>query len=121
MSVVTVHILSIVTLLPLLGALALTLVPRRLDRMLRGGAIVVSLATFALSVRLYAAFDGGSASYQFEEQLAGRRPPGPPYPSGTDASALLLCPSPPSSPPFRLPPACPPSRAPPRESSTPSP
>ncbi len=55
------------TLLPLAGALALTLVPRRLDQVLRVGALIVSLAAFAASIRLYTGFDGGSAAYQFEE------------------------------------------------------
>jgi len=83
-------ILSVVTLLPLVGGLALTLVPRRHDNVLRGGALAVAVATFAISVRLYTAFDVGSASYQFEEQVAWMPSLGASYHIGIDGISLLL-------------------------------
>ena len=78
------------TLLPLAGALALTLVPRRLDQVLRVGALIVSLAAFAVSIRLYTGFDGGSASYQFEENVAWMPSLGASYHIGIDGISLLL-------------------------------
>ena len=86
----TPHVLSIVTLLPLAGALVLTLVPRRLDQVLRVGALIVSLAAFAASIRFYTGFDGSSASYQFEEQVAWMPSLGASYHIGIDGISLLL-------------------------------
>jgi NADH-quinone oxidoreductase subunit M len=83
-------LLSIVTLLPLAGAIALTLAPRRHDVALRAGALVVSVATFVLSLPLYMRFDGGSASYQFEEQAAWMPSLGASYHVGIDGISLLL-------------------------------
>ena len=83
-------VLSIVTLLPVAGALALTLAPRRHDALLRGGALAVSLATFVISLPLYLGFDAGSASYQFEEQMAWMPSLGASYHVGIDGISLLL-------------------------------
>ena len=86
----TPHVLSIVTLVPLAGALALILVPRRFDQALRVGALIVSLVAFAASIRLYTGFDGGSASYQFEENVAWMPSLGASYHIGIDGISLLL-------------------------------
>ncbi len=83
-------VLSIVTLLPVVGALALTLAPRRHDNLLRGGALAVSAATFVISLRLYLSFDAGSANYQFEEQMAWMPSLGASYHVGIDGISLLL-------------------------------
>ena len=83
-------VLSIVTLLPVVGALALTLAPRRHDNLLRAGALAVSAATFVISLRLYLSFDAGSANYQFEEQMAWMPSLGASYHVGIDGISLLL-------------------------------
>ena len=79
-----------VTFLPLVGALALMLVPRRLDAVLRGGALAVGVATFALSLSLYAHFDVSSADYQFEEMARWIPTLGVSYHLGIDGISLLL-------------------------------
>ena len=66
-------ILSLVTFLPLVGAFFCLVVngPKEaVDRNCRSAALVTSLATFVISLLLWARFDGTKASFQFEETLA---------------------------------------------------
>jgi NADH-quinone oxidoreductase subunit M len=83
-------ILSIVTFLPALGALALGFVPRRAGGVLRGGALAVAVATLAISLPLYFWFDGTLADYQFEEQARWMPSLGVGYHLGIDGISLLL-------------------------------
>ncbi|HSF07100.1 MAG TPA: NADH-quinone oxidoreductase subunit M [Methylomirabilota bacterium] len=83
-------LLTAVTFLPAVGALLLAFVPRRHEGLLRGGALVVALATFALSVPLYVLFDGTSAAYQFVEYLPWIPTLGVGYHLGLDGISLLL-------------------------------
>jgi len=87
------HLLTVVTFLPLAGALALMLVPRGREAALRAGALAVAVATFLISLPLYFGFDAGSADYQFE--VAARWMPslGVGYHVGIDGISLLLVPS----------------------------
>jgi len=87
---IRVGLLSAVTFLPLVGALALMLVPRRLDAVLRGGALAVGVATFALSLPLFSRFDASSADYQFEEMARWIPTLGASYHLGIDGISLLL-------------------------------
>src|SRR5471030_892523 len=66
-------ILSLVTFLPLVGALFCLVVsgPKEaVDRNCRSAALITSLATFVISLVLWARFDPTKASFQFEENLA---------------------------------------------------
>ncbi|MGH7278067.1 MAG: NADH-quinone oxidoreductase subunit M [Candidatus Rokuibacteriota bacterium] len=83
-------LLSAVTFLPALGAVALLLVPRGAAGALRAGGLAVAVATFLLSVPLYVGFDGASAAYQFEEQLPWIPSFGVSYHLGIDGISLLL-------------------------------
>jgi len=83
-------LLTLVTFLPAAGALALLLVPRRAEQALRGGALAVALAAFALSVPLYIRFDAGSADYQFVEFAGWMPSAGIGYHVGIDGISLLL-------------------------------
>jgi NADH-quinone oxidoreductase subunit M len=58
-------ILSLVTFIPLVGALLLILLPRR-DRDIRIFSLVVSLLTFVLSLHLPAHFHRASVGFQYE-------------------------------------------------------
>jgi NADH-quinone oxidoreductase subunit M len=58
-------ILTLVTFLPAVGALALMLMPRN-DRALRWAALIVSIATFGLSLYLPMYFDHGASGFQFD-------------------------------------------------------
>jgi NADH-quinone oxidoreductase subunit M len=58
-------ILTVVTFLPAVGALLLMLMPRN-DRALRWAALIVSIATFGLSLYLPMYFDHGASGFQFD-------------------------------------------------------
>ncbi|GHA10573.1 NADH-quinone oxidoreductase subunit M [Devosia pacifica] len=61
-------ILSIITFLPLLGAVAVLFVPGRggaSDNTVRSIALLTTLVTFALSLVMWAAFDPSNAGFQF--------------------------------------------------------
>ncbi len=65
-------ILSLVTFLPLVGALFCLVVngPKEaVDRNCRSAALLTSLATFLISLFLWVRFDPTKASFQFEEKL----------------------------------------------------
>ena len=66
-------ILSVVTFLPLVGALFCLVVngPKEaVDRNCRSAALITSLATFLISLILWIRFDPTKAGFQFEEKLA---------------------------------------------------
>jgi NADH-quinone oxidoreductase subunit M len=83
-------ILTTVTFLPVLGALAVLLVPRRQERLVKQLTVTTSVITFALSLSLYAGFDRTTASYQFVEQRAWMPSVGISYHLGIDGISLLL-------------------------------
>ncbi|HET7340127.1 MAG TPA: Fe-S-binding domain-containing protein, partial [Methylomirabilota bacterium] len=83
-------LLTAVTFLPALGALALILVPRRLGGAHRAGGLVVTLLTLAVSVPLWFGFDGDSADVQFEEVHRWLPTLGVSYHIGIDGISLLL-------------------------------
>ena len=58
-------ILTLVTFLPAIGALALMLMPRN-DRALRWTALIVSIATFGLSLYLPVCFDHDASGFRFD-------------------------------------------------------
>ena len=84
------HLLTVVTFLPFAGALALTLVPRGREAVLRAGALAVAVATFLISLPLYFWFDAGSADYQFEVVARWMPTLGAAYHVGIDGISLLL-------------------------------
>jgi NADH-quinone oxidoreductase subunit M len=83
-------LLTVVTFLPAVGAVALALVPRRLDTVHRAAALAVALATFAVSIPLWFRFDGESADFQFEELIRWLPTLGVSYHVGVDGISLLL-------------------------------
>jgi NADH-quinone oxidoreductase subunit M len=84
------YVLTLVTFLPFAGALALTLIPRRLDTALRASALAVTVVTFLVSLPLYFRFDAGSADYQFEQVARWMPTLGVSYHVGIDGISLLL-------------------------------
>jgi NADH-quinone oxidoreductase subunit M len=68
MSTLNTYILTIVTFVPLTGAVLLVLFPRR-DRDIRAFALVVSLLTFVLSLHLPVYFAHHHAGFQFEQDV----------------------------------------------------
>ncbi len=86
------NLLSVVTFLPAAGALALVLVPRDEARQHRALALVVSLATFFVSLGLWFGFDASpnAPEFQFEQQVPWVASLGIGYHVGLDGVALLL-------------------------------
>ncbi len=82
-------ILSLLIALPLLSALLLALIPRRYERALKSFALFATLATFALSVALFASFRA-TADLQFVERVAWIPQLGISYYVGVDGLSILL-------------------------------
>jgi NADH-quinone oxidoreductase subunit M len=86
----TLPLLSAVTFLPALGALAVAAAPRRREALTRWLALGAALLTFVVSLALYAGFDPARADYQFEERAAWMPSLGISYHLGVDGISLLL-------------------------------
>ncbi len=83
-------LLSAVTFLPAVGAVALALVPRRRPGVHRAGALGVALLTLVVSIPLWTRFDGDSADFQFEEVHRWLPTLGVSFHVGIDGISLLL-------------------------------
>ena len=86
----TIGLVSAVTFLPALAALALAAVPRGREAAVKTAALVASLVTFALSLPLFLRFDASLADYQFEEFAHWLPGLGANYHVGIDGISLLL-------------------------------
>ena len=86
------NLLTIVTFIPLVGAIALVLVPRDEPNQHRAFALATSLVTFALSLGLWFGFDSASSApeFQFEQMVPWVPSIGIGYHVGIDGVALLL-------------------------------
>jgi NADH-quinone oxidoreductase subunit M len=84
------HILTIVTFVPLLGALLLLLVNREKKRTIMLGATWIAGIDFLLSVPLFFAFDPGRSGFQFVERAPWIPSIGVQYFLGIDGISLLL-------------------------------
>jgi NADH-quinone oxidoreductase subunit M len=60
-------LLSVVTFLPLLGALVIAFIPRERLVAIRGAALITALATFGVSLLLLTQFQAGAAGFQMTE------------------------------------------------------
>jgi NADH-quinone oxidoreductase subunit M len=83
------YILTLVTFMPLAGALLLILLPRR-DRDIRIFSLVVSLLTFVLSIHLPVHFHRGQTGFQFEIDQAWISTPNIHYHMAIDGLSLWL-------------------------------
>jgi len=84
------HILTIVTFLPLLGALLLLLVNKERKRTIMLGATWIAGIDFLLSVPLFFKFDTGRSGFQFIERASWIPSIGVQYFLGIDGISLLL-------------------------------
>ncbi|HUO15603.1 MAG TPA: NADH-quinone oxidoreductase subunit M [Verrucomicrobiae bacterium] len=82
-------ILTLVTFVPLAGALLLILFPRR-DRDIRVFALVISLLTFVLSLHLPVRFHRGVSGFQYEIDRAWISSPNIHYHMGIDGISMWL-------------------------------
>ena len=89
MSTLNTYILTIVTFIPLGGAVLLALFPRR-DRDIRLFALVVSLLTFVLSLHLPVHFARHHAVFQFEQDVQWITTPNIHYHLAIDGISMWL-------------------------------
>jgi NADH-quinone oxidoreductase subunit M len=83
-------ILTFVVCLPLAGAVALLLIPKSRERLVRHIAFGVALADFAASLALYFGFRAGSGGMQFEEHVPWLPSLGSSWHLGLDGLSLFL-------------------------------
>ncbi|MGI8924711.1 MAG: complex I subunit 4 family protein [Fimbriimonadales bacterium] len=83
-------ILSLAIFLPLFGAFLLMLVPREAQKVHRMGALLVSLATFILSLGIYQKFSGNTFHFQMTESTPWIESLGITYKLGIDGISLWL-------------------------------
>ena len=84
-------ILSIITYIPLLGALAIVfLLPKEKTALIKAFATVVAAVDLAVSLPLWSAFDRGADGYQFVEKASWIPSLGVSYHFGIDGISLVL-------------------------------
>src|SRR6267142_6882739 len=87
------HLLTILILLPVIGALVLvgySFAPNRREEHYRWIALVVSIATFAVSLLLLRGTGGAIAEFRFEENVSWIGTIGARYHVGVDGISLWL-------------------------------
>jgi NADH-quinone oxidoreductase subunit M len=84
------HLLSVVTFVPLVGAVALLAVPRRAESILRWGALAVAVLALVVALGLWTGFDPSQAGYQFEDEARWMPGLGVAYHVGIDGISLVL-------------------------------
>ena len=82
--------ISLLLLLPLIGALVLLLVPRQQRQTLLTLALLSTIAAFIWSLRLFQAFDPGAGEMQFVERISWMPAFGIGYIVGIDGISLFL-------------------------------
>ncbi len=83
-------LLSLVTFVPLIGAIAIAFVPRERVDLIRWAALVTTLATFGISLLLLATFRVGAPGFQLVETLDWIPDFGIQYKLGLDGISLAL-------------------------------
>ena len=84
------YLLTLVTFVPLVGAILVLLLPRRQEHVTKLATLGTTLVTFAISLPVYFRFDAASADYQFVEQRAWIPSLGVTYHVGVDGISVLL-------------------------------
>ena len=83
-------ILTLITFVPLAGALVLLFFPKHGDGLARGWTLFVTLVTFAASLPLWFGFDASQGGMQFTERAAWIEGLGIQYYLGVDGISLFL-------------------------------
>lgn len=83
-------ITSLVTFLPLIGSLLLLLVPKENIQAIRWGALLVAVATFIVSLGMFAQFNGANFHFQLTESLPWVPSLGINYKVGIDGLSIWL-------------------------------
>jgi len=82
--------LTILTFVPLLGALVILLLGKRSDGLIKGAALATTSLNFLLSLPLWFSFENANPAMQFEEKIAWIPSFGINYHLGIDGVSLLL-------------------------------
>src|SRR3990172_7967087 len=84
------HLLSIILLSPVAGALFVMLIPAKQERAVRWAAFLVSLVPFGFSIWLWSAYDAAVPGYQFVEQAVWYSAIGSSYHLGVDGISVPM-------------------------------
>ncbi len=84
------HWLSWTILIPVLGALAIAIVPKDRHTLMKGIALVVSLVVLAMGLAIWFSFDPDSAAFQFVENMKWIPGIGAAYLVGIDGMSMML-------------------------------
>ncbi len=84
------HFLTILTFLPLAGAVAIGFIPRDAASRIRWVALIYSLLTLALAIVAFVSFNPNESGFQFAEQQIWITRPPISYSVGVDGLSLLL-------------------------------
>src|SRR5262249_61574763 len=90
MNVITANILTIVTFMPVLGAVLLLISNRENVRLIRTIALIITIVTFVLSLHLIAHFDSSNPDFQFAVKVPWIPSFGIDYAIRIDGSSLFL-------------------------------
>jgi NADH-quinone oxidoreductase subunit M len=90
MTLLTNHALTLITFLPLAGAIVILFIPRSASSAIRWVTLAFSLLTFALGVRLFVVFGLNQPGMQFVEHFSWIDSPPIAYHLGIDGLSLLL-------------------------------
>jgi NADH-quinone oxidoreductase subunit M len=90
MNQLNVPLLSILLILPVVGAILVALLPRGREGLVKGAALVTTLLVLALSLPLYFYFQTGAPGFQFEEVRAWIPAFNISYHVGVDGISLFL-------------------------------
>lgn len=83
-------LLSLVVFLPLIGAILLAFVPEEFLKELRWGALLTSIATFAVSLGIFSKFNGSTYHFQMVEFISWMPNLGIHYKIGIDGISIWL-------------------------------
>ena len=83
-------ILEVATLLPLLGAVVLLLIPERDEAAVRGWTFTTGVVTFLVTLPLYFGYDNAQGGFQFVSERNWLAPLGAKLAFGVDGISLLL-------------------------------
>src|SRR5438552_8778538 len=84
------HLLTVLTFLPLAGAVSIAFIRPEAASRIRWVAVIYSLVTLALAILVVVAFDPAVSGYQFAEQYPWIISPPINYSVGVDGLSLLL-------------------------------
>lgn len=84
------HILTIITFLPVFGAVILLFVPREKDEFVRYYTLILTTIVFLISLPILLGFQSGTSAFQFEEKANWIPSLGIHYHLGIDGISLLM-------------------------------